>query len=64
MLGLSAGPPGKYRKDRGSGRGLIVLDDVVIRKFGEKVEKKAYVRDPVARKAVPSYNPVILRESC
>lgn len=64
MLGLSAGPTGKYRKDRGSGRGLIVLDDVVIRKLGEKMEKIAYVWDPVAKKAVPRYNPVVLRELC
>ena len=63
-MGLSAGPPGKYRKDRGSGRGLIVPDDVVIRKLGEKVEKLAYVWDPVAEKAVPSYNPAILRRLC
>lgn len=43
---------------------MIVPDDVVIRKLGEKVEKLAYVWDPVAEKAVPSYNPAILRRLC
>ena len=41
---------------------MIELDDVAIGKFGEKVEKIAYVWDPVAKKAVPGWNPVVLRE--
>jgi hypothetical protein len=40
--------------------GLMVLDDVVIRKFGEKMEGIAYVWDPIAKKAVLGYNVVVL----
>jgi len=40
--------------------GLIVLDDVMIQKFGKKMEKIAYVWDPVAKKAVLGYNLVVL----
>lgn len=40
--------------------GLIVLDDVVKRKSGEKMEEIAYFRDPVAGKAVLGYDLVVL----
>jgi len=40
--------------------GLIVLDDVVIQKFGKKMEGIAYVWDPIAKKAVLGYNLVVL----
>ena len=40
--------------------GLNVLDDVVIRKSGEKMEKIAYVWDPVEGKAVLGYDLVVL----
>ena len=40
--------------------GLVVLDDVVIRKHGEKMEEIAYVWDPVEDKAVLGYNLVVL----
>jgi hypothetical protein len=40
--------------------GLIVLDDVVIRKTGERMEDVAYVWDPVAGKAVLGYDLVVL----
>ena len=40
--------------------GLMVLDDVVIRKFGSKMEGIAYVWDPIAKKAVLGYNLVVL----
>ena len=40
--------------------GLIVLDDVVMRKSGEKMEKIAYVWDPVEGKAVLGYDLVVL----
>lgn len=37
-----------------------MLDDVVIQKFGKKMENMAYVWDPVAKKAVLGYNLVVL----
>jgi len=40
--------------------GLIVLDDVVIRKSGERMEEIAYVWDPVEGKAVLGYDLVVL----
>jgi hypothetical protein len=40
--------------------GLIVLDDVVIRKSGERMEKITYVWDPVEGKAVLGYDLVVL----
>jgi hypothetical protein len=40
--------------------GLIVLDDVVMSKSGERMENIAYVWDPVERKAVLGYDLVVL----
>lgn len=40
--------------------GLILLDDVVMEKFGEKMENISYVWDPVAKKTVLGYNLVVL----
>lgn len=40
--------------------GLIVLDDVVIKKSGERMEEIAYVWDPVDRKTVLGYDLVAL----
>ena len=50
----------KRRRTRALEDGLIVLDDVVIRKTGERMEKIAYVWDPVAGKAVLGYDLVVL----
>ena len=50
----------RRNRTRASEGGLIVLDDVVIRKFGEKMEKIAYVWDPIAQKTVLGYNLVVL----
>ena len=50
----------KRRRTRALEDGLIVLDDVVIRKTGERMEKIAYVWDPVEGKAVLGYNLVVL----
>lgn len=48
------------RRTRALEDGLIVLDDVVIRKTGERMEDVAYVWDPVAGKAVLGYDLVVL----
>ena len=37
-----------------------MLDDVVIQKFGKRMENIAYVWDPIAKKAVLGYNRVVL----
>ena len=50
----------KRRRTRALEDGLIVLDDVAIRKFGEKMENIAYIWDPIAKKTVLGYNPVVL----
>ncbi len=50
----------KRRRTRALEDGLIVLDDVVIRKTGERMEDVAYVWDPVAGKAVLGYDLVVL----
>ena len=50
----------KRRRARALEDGLIVLDDVVIRKTGERMEDVAYVWDPVAGKAVLGYDLVVL----
>jgi len=50
----------RRRRTRALGDGLIVLDDVVIPKFGKTMEGIAYVWDPVAKKAILGYNLVVL----
>ena len=50
----------KRRRTRALEGGLIVLDDVVIRKSGERMEEIAYVWDPVDGKAVLGYDLVVL----
>jgi len=50
----------RRRRTRALGDGLIVLDDVVIQKFGKTMEGIAYVWDPIAKKAVLGYNLLVL----
>jgi len=50
----------RRRRTRTLEDGLIVLDDVVIQKFGKRMENIAYVWSPVAKKTVLGYNPVVL----
>lgn len=55
ILGLQ-----RRRRTEDVEEGLVVLDDVVIQKFGKKMERIAYVWNPVAGKAVLGYNMVVL----
>jgi hypothetical protein len=50
----------KRRRTMAQENGLVVLDDVVIRKHGEKMEEIAYVWDPVEEKPVLGYDLVVL----
>jgi len=50
----------KRRRTRAVEDGLIVLDDVVMRKHGERMEEIAYVWDPDAGKPVLGYDLVVL----
>jgi hypothetical protein len=45
---------------RAQENGLVIVDDVVIKKHGEHMEEIAYVRDPVEGKPIMGYNLVAL----
>ena len=50
----------KHKRTRARVDGLVILDDVVIKKSGKRMEKIAYVYDPVEKKAVLGYDMVAL----
>jgi hypothetical protein len=49
-----------HERTRAKKGGLIILDDVVLRKSGKHMEGIAYVFDPVEKKSVLGYNLVVL----
>jgi hypothetical protein len=50
----------RHKRTRARVDGLVILDDVVIKKSGKRMEKIAYVYDPVEEKAVLGYDMVAL----